>query len=129
MKLLLRLSREATKYKGYYIVAILSTFCLTAVNLIAPRVLSSMTGIVERGMNDDAMSQIIKLTIILTVLYLLRIVFRFLSNYIAHKAAWHLVGDLRRKTYDKLERMDLSFFHDKQTGDLMSRIVMHKPIA
>lgn len=123
MKLLLRLSREATKYKGYYIVAILSTFCLTAVNLIAPRVLSSMTGIVERGMNDDAMSQIIKLTIILTVLYLLRIVFRFLSNYIAHKAAWHLVGDLRRKTYDKLERMDLSFFHDKQTGDLMSRIV------
>lgn len=123
MKLLLRLSKEAAKYKGYYFIAILSTFCLTAVNLIAPRVLSSMTGIVERGMDENSMSQILKLTFILAGLYLLRVVFRFLSNYIAHKAAWYLVGDLRRKTYDKLERMDLAFFHDKQTGDLMSRVV------
>ncbi|MCQ2519465.1 MAG: ABC transporter ATP-binding protein/permease [Lachnospiraceae bacterium] len=123
MRLLLKLSKEATKYKGYYIIAILSTFCLTAVNLIAPRVLSSMTGIVERGMDENSMSKIMTLTFTLAGLYLLRVVFRFLSNYIAHKAAWYLVGDLRRKTYDKLERMDLSFFHDKQTGDLMSRVV------
>ena len=33
------------------------------------------------------------------------------------------MGDLRTKTYDKLERMHLGFFHDKQTGDLMSRVV------
>ena len=123
MKLLLRLSKEATKYKGYYFIAIFSTFCLTGVNLIAPRVLSSMTGIVERGMDEDSMSKILTLTFILAGLYILRVLFRFLSNYIAHKAAWNLVGDLRRKTYDKLERMDLSFFHDKQTGDLMSRVV------
>lgn len=123
MKLLIKLSKEATKYKGYYIIAILSTFCLTAVNLIAPRVLSAMTGIVERGMNEESMSKIMTLTFTLAGLYLLRVLFRFLSNYIAHKAAWFLVGDLRRKTYDKLQRMDLSFFHDKQTGDLMSRVV------
>lgn len=123
MKLLLRLSKEASKYKGYYAIAIFSTFCLTAVNLIAPRVLSAMTGIVERGMDENSMSKILMLTGILAGLYLLRVLFRFLSNYIAHKAAWYLVGDLRRKTYDKLERMDLSFFHDKQTGDLMSRVV------
>lgn len=34
-----------------------------------------------------------------------------------------MVGDLRTKVYDKLERLDLGFFHDKQTGDLMSRVV------
>jgi len=61
--------------------------------------------------------------VILLGLYLLRVVFRFLSNYLAHKAAWYLVGDLRTKVYDKLERLDLGFFHDKQTGDLMSRVV------
>ena len=33
------------------------------------------------------------------------------------------MGDLRTKTYDKLERMHLGYFHDKQTGDLMSRVV------
>ena len=63
------------------------------------------------------------LTVILVLLYLCRILFRFLSNYLAHKAAWNLVGDLRTRTYDKLERMHIGYFHDKQTGDLMSRIV------
>ena len=123
MKLLWRLSREAIRYKNLDVVAILSTLGLTAVNLAAPRVLSSMTGIVERGMDETSLRAIGVLTAILLALYLLRVAFRFLSNYLAHKAAWYLVGDLRTKIYDKLERLDLGFFHDKQTGDLMSRVV------
>ena len=123
MKLLWKLSREAIRYKKLYIFAILSTLSLTVVNLAAPKVLSSMTGVVERGMTQDSLSVILTLTLILIGLYLLRIVFRFLSNYLAHKAAWYLVGDLRTRMYDKLQRLHLGFFHDKQTGDLMSRVV------
>ena len=123
MKMLWRLSREAIRYKSLYIIAILSTLGLTAVNLAAPKALSAMTGIVERGVDDAGLKQIGVLTAVLVGLYLLRILFRFLSNYLAHKAAWYLVGDLRTRTYDKLERMHLGYFHDKQTGDLMSRVV------
>ncbi len=123
MNLLLRLSKEAVRYKKLYVIAILSTLCLTGVNLAAPKVLSSMTGIVEKGVDAQGMQTIFKLTGILIVLYLLRILFRFLSNFMAHKAAWYLVGDLRTKTYDKLERLHLGYFHNKQTGDLMSRVV------
>ncbi len=123
MKLLWRLSKEAIRYRGLYILAILATLSLTFVNLAAPKVLSAMTGIVQRGVTEEGLATIWKLTIILICLYLSRILFRFLSNYMAHKAAWYLVGDLRTKTYDKLERMHLGFFHDKQTGDLMSRVV------
>lgn len=123
MKLLWKLSREAIRYKNLYIVAILSTLGLTFVNLAAPKVLSSMTGIVEKGVTNESFRTILWLAVILLALYLLRIVFRFLSNFLSHKAAWLLVGDLRTKMYDKLERMNLGFFHDKQTGDLMSRIV------
>lgn len=123
MKLLLRLSREAVRYKKLYVIAILSTLCLTGVNLTAPKVLSAMTGIVEKGVTEDGMKTILMLTFVLVGLYLLRILFRFGSNYIAHKAAWYLMGDLRTKTYDKLERLHLGFFHDKQTGDLMSCVV------
>ncbi len=123
MKLLLRLSREAVRYKNLYFIAILSTLCLTGVNLAAPKVLSAMTGIVEKGVDPRGMRTILILTGILVLLYLLRVLFRFLSNYIAHEAAWHLVGDLRTKTYDKLERLHMGFFHNKQTGDLMSRVV------
>ena len=123
MKLLLKLSREAIRYRGLYVLAILSTLCLTLVNLAAPRVLSSMTGIVSRGVTAAGLEEIRHLTVLLCALYALRILFRFLSNYLAHKAAWYLVGDLRTRTYDKLERMHLGYFHDKQTGDLMSRVV------
>ncbi len=123
MKMLWKLTKEAARYKGLYILAILSTLGLTIVNLSAPKVLSTMTGVVERGVDDASMNTIIKLAIALTALYLLRVLFRFLSNYLAHKAAWHLVGDLRSRLYDKLQSLDLGFFHDKQTGDLMSRVV------
>ena len=123
IKTLWRLSREAIRYRTLYIVAILSTLALTAVNLTAPKLLSAMTGLVEKGLTEEGLHTIGLMTAALVALYLLRILFRFLSNYLAHKAAWYLVGDLRTRTYDKLEHMHLGYFHDKQTGDLMSRIV------
>ena len=118
-----RLSREAIRYRSLYVTAILATLGLTAVNLAAPKVLSAMTGLVERGVDDASLNTVKLLAAALLALYLLRILFRFMSNYLTHKAAWYLVGDLRSRLYDKLQSLDLGFFHDKQTGDLMSRVV------
>ena len=123
MKTLWKLTKEAARYKGLYVIAILSTFGLTLVNLSAPKVLSAMTGFVEKGVDESTLPNVTRLAYILLALYLLRVLFRFLSNYLAHRAAWYLVGDLRSRLYDKLQCLDLSFFHDKQTGDLMSRVV------
>jgi len=123
MRTLWKLTKEAARYKGLYVIAILSTLSLTLVNLTAPKVLSAMTGLVEKGVDENALKSILLLAWILLGLYLLRVLFRFLSNYLAHRAAWYLVGDLRSRLYDKLQCLDLTFFHDKQTGDLMSRVV------
>lgn len=123
MKMLWKLTKEAARYKGLYVLAILSTLGLTILNLTAPKLLSAMTGVVEKGVDDAALDTIMLLAIALLLLYLLRILFRFLSNFLTHKAAWYLVGDLRSRLYDKLQSLDLGFFHDKQTGDLMSRVV------
>ena len=123
MKMLWKLTKEAARYKGLYVLAILSTFALTVINLSAPKVLSAMTGVVENGVDEAGLDRIMLLALILLALYLLRIAFRFMSSYLTHKAAWYLVGDLRSRLYDKLQSLDLGFFHDKQTGDLMSRVV------
>ena len=123
MKTLWELTKEAARYKGLYIIAILSTFSLTVVNLSAPKVLSSMTALVENGLDEEGLTSVKWLALLLLGLYLLRVLFRFLSNYLAHRAAWYLVGDLRSRLYNKLQSLDLGFFHDKQTGDLMSRVV------
>ena len=123
MKTLWKLTKEAARYKALYILAILSTLCLTIVNLTAPKLLSAMTGLVGAGLDEAGLNRVIQLALGLLGLYLLRILFRFGSNYLTHKAAWHLVGDLRSRLYNKLQSLDLGFFHDKQTGDLMSRVI------
>ncbi len=123
MKTLWKLSKEAIQYRSLYILAIMATLSLTLVNLTAPKVLSEMTAVVKNGVSQDGLIVIRRLTFILVILYLLRIIFRFMSSYLSHKAAWYLVGDLRTKVYNKLIHMHLSFFHDKQTGDLMSRVI------
>jgi len=123
MKMLWKLTREAARYKGLYLLAILSTLGLTVINLTAPKLLSSMTGVVEKGVDEAALRTILWTAAALLGLYLLRILLRYWSNYLAHRAAWYLVGDLRDRMYDKLQRLDRGFFHDKQTGDLMSRVI------
>ena len=123
MKTLWKLTKEAARYKALYVLAIMSTLGLTVVNLTAPKLLSAMTGLVGAGLDETGLNQVIRLALGLLGLYLLRILFRFGSNYLTHKAAWHLVGDLRSRLYNKLQSLDLGFFHDKQTGDLMSRVV------
>ncbi len=123
MKLLWRLGKEATRYKAFYFVAIISTLAVTIINLIAPKFLSSITSLVENGKTDNWRNELTQLTIALLLLYLLRILFRYLSNYLAHKAAWHLVEDIRNGIYNKIQSFSMNFFHDKQTGDLMSRVI------
>jgi ABC-type multidrug transport system fused ATPase/permease subunit len=51
------------------------------------------------------------------------VLFRFLGNYLPHKAAWNLVQDLRLVVYNRIQSFSLAFFHRRQTGDLMSRVV------
>ncbi len=123
MNRLLKFTKNVARFKGLYIIAVLSALSLTGLNLVAPKVLSKMTGMVGKGITEKDLPTVRNLALFLLGLYLLRIAFRFLANYMAHKAAWNLVGDLRTKVYDTLEHQNLGFFHDKQTGDLLSRIV------
>lgn len=123
MRILWRLGKEAIRYKTLYIIAILSTFALTIINLAAPKYLASMTALVQNEKTDDWSQQLLRLTLTLLFLYLSKILFRYLSNYLAHKAAWNLVEEIRVRVYNKIQDFSMSFFHDKQTGDLMSRVV------
>ncbi len=123
MKLLWRLGRDAIKYRTLYIIAILSTLAMTLINLAAPKLLASMTSLIEDGITDNTSRKILQLTAILITLYLIKIVFRYLSNYLAHKAAWNLVEEMRVRVYNHIQSLSMGFFSNKQTGDLMSRVV------
>ncbi|MCL2003560.1 MAG: ABC transporter ATP-binding protein/permease [Oscillospiraceae bacterium] len=121
MKLLWRLAREASRFKGLYTVSILSTLLLTGLHVGAPMLLREMTRLVEEKTED--FSQIGRIAVILLAVYLIQTFFRFIAYYSAHVAAWNLVEDMRVRIYNKIQSLSMRYFHDKQTGDLMSRVV------
>jgi len=121
--ILWRIAKEAVRYKNWLILAIIGTLSLTVVNLIAPRIMASMTGIVAEGMTQEKFILVLKLAGFLLALFLLRIVFRFLSSYCSHKAAWKLVLELRMKVYNAIQSFSMDYLHGKQTGDLLSRVM------
>ena len=123
MKTVWRIAREAKRRMGLLVVAMCATLLLTGANLAAPQMLKSMVAIVSSNMAPGDLPQIIRLAAMLLAIYVLRVLFRYLSNFMAHKAAWNLVQDMRQRVYDHIQSFSMGFFHSRQTGDLMSRVV------
>ena len=123
MRILLRVAVEAKRYKWLLIVAASSTLLLAGINLAAPLLMSGMIGIVAKGLDADGLRRIISLSVIMLVLYLSRIVLRYLSSYMAHKAAWKLVQELRLKVYGKLQNLSMDYYRHHESGDLVSRTI------
>lgn len=123
MKVLFRLGKEAKKYTRYYVVGIVAVILTSLVTLAAPRLLSAMTGIVSGGVGSEDLNTILVLAFSLLGLYAVKLICRFISTYMLHIAAWRLVNNMRVKVYDHIQSSSMSYFSDKQTGDLLSRVV------
>lgn len=123
MKTLWRIAKEAVRYKWWLLLSILGTLSLTGVNLIAPRIMASMTGLVAEGITEESFITILYMAGTLLLLFMMRILFRFLSSYCSHRAAWKLVLELRMKVYNAIQSFSMDYFHNKQTGELLSRVM------
>ena len=121
MKNLIRLVKYAKPYWNLLIISGISLLAITALNLMGPWLIRDLVGILTGNFNETSMNAIWKIAIILASTYLLKILFKFLNNYLSHKAAWNLVADMRVQVYDHLQKLSLRFYQDKQTGQLMSR--------
>ncbi len=123
MSVFRRMLHEAKPYRGYLLVAAFSTLMIAGLNLVAPWLIRDLTAILTGGFDELAMRAITRIALILTATYVLRAGFRFMSNYFAHVGAWRLVTAIRVKLYDHLQHLSLRYYHDKQTGQLMSRVI------
>ncbi|MCL6431478.1 MAG: ABC transporter ATP-binding protein/permease [Anaerolineae bacterium] len=105
-------------------VTVVSMILLVGVQLVTPWVIRTLIAAVQAGVWDERSSQTITLLATsLLVLYLVRGVLSFLRSYMAHVAGWGVVARMRLHIYEHLQRLTLRFYSDKQTGQLMSRMV------
>ena len=122
MRLLINLVKEAKKYWGYLIISLVAIVGMTACQLYAPMVVRELTNMaveLDPRLADNAL----KMGVTLALVYLGQAIFTFMRSYFTHYAAWRFVADMRICVYDKLQQLSLKFYHDKQTGQLMSRVI------
>jgi ATP-binding cassette subfamily B protein/subfamily B ATP-binding cassette protein MsbA len=116
------------RYAGNYIVpltiTIISMILLIGAQLVIPWIIKTLiAAVTEEPISADTFQLITRLTLLGLVVYVLRGGLQFLRSYMAHVAGWGVVADLRKHVYDHLQRLTLRFYEDKQTGQMMSRVV------
>lgn len=126
LKSMLRLARPYWKFMG---VTVFSVVMISALQLSAPMVVRRMVGLITdfsagRGLSPhDLINSSIWLGVILAAIYLGASVFQGCRVYFAHRAAWSFVSDIRIRLYRHIQDLSLGFFHNRQVGQLMSRVV------
>lgn len=121
MKLLLKFAK---RYTWPLVITILSMLALVGAQLLIPWLIRSLVELVtEQQLSTETMNTVRTLTLIALITFLARGVVQFLRSYMAHIAGWGVVSDARKFVYEHLQRLSLHFYEDKQTGQLMSRVV------
>ena len=97
---------------------------LVGVELTSPWIIKTMIAAVnDQAAGQESMALIGRLALLALVTYVARAGLQFLRSYMAHVAGWGVVADIRRHIYEHLQRLSLRFYEDRQTGQLMSRMV------
>jgi ATP-binding cassette subfamily B protein len=124
MKTLKFLFGYAKDYLGSLSLAVVSMILLVGVQLLAPWIIRAIIAAVkDQAASQESMDLVTRLALLALLIYVVRAGLQFLRSYMAHVAGWGVVADARRHIYRHLQRLSLRFYEDKQTGQLMSRMV------
>ena len=123
MKKLIRLFSFAGPWAKYLIIATIALFIITGVNLLSPEITRRIIAIMEGGELESSIGRVTTLSLTLLACFGLRAICQFLNNWLSHIASWRMVNRVRCIVYDHLQKLSMSYYHDKQTGQLMSRVI------
>lgn len=123
MKHIIRLFKEAKQWALHLTISTIGLFIITGINLLSPIITKQIISIMETGNYENSLQKITNLSLILLGCFAIRAFFQFLSNYLSHVASWRLVNRIRCMLYDHFQKLSMGYYHNKQTGQLMSRVV------
>lgn len=121
MKDMKRYLKMAAPYKGALILTVLALLGSSAVSLVMPDAVRRLTGALTDG--TATKERVLVFAAVILLSYIVKALLTFVSKYKAHVAAWNFVGDMMLDVYNKLQSLSMRFFGDKQTGEIMSRVI------
>jgi ATP-binding cassette subfamily B protein/subfamily B ATP-binding cassette protein MsbA len=107
-------------YRTFLILATISMLLATAMGLAGPWIIRSFMATITSG---GDIGRIYQLALFAIIVYVLLALAQYGQNYLSHHAAWMALKDIRQYIYDYIQSLSLKFFQDKQTGELMSRVI------
>lgn len=121
IRLVLQYARNYTRPLA---ITIVSMVLLIGAQLVIPWIIKVLIGAVtDTTIKPETFTLITRLALLGLFVYILKAGLQFLRSYMAHVAGWGVVADLRKYVYDHLQRLTLRFYEDKQTGQMMSRVI------
>ena len=112
------------KYRLPLFLTTLSMLLLVGGQLLIPWIIRNLITVVTADPPDpQVLPYITRLSVLALGIYLARAGLQFVRSYMAHVAGWGVVADVRKHIYEHMQRLSLRFYEDKQTGQLMSRII------
>ncbi len=123
-----RLWRYASGYRKRIILASTWSFLNKAVDIAPPFLIGMAIDVVVNGSDsllgqfgiEDQRSQIVVIAVLSGIIWGLESLFEYLLGVEWRNLAQSIQHDLRIDTYEHIQDLDLGFFEDRSTGDLMA---------
>ncbi len=97
---------------------------LVGAQLVIPWIIRSLIeSLSQTPLPNDIMDMVTRLSLIALAVFIARGFMQYIRSYQAHVAGWGVVADARKLIYQHLQQLSLRFYEDKQTGQLMSRLI------
>ncbi|MEJ6951091.1 ABC transporter ATP-binding protein [Natronospora cellulosivora (SeqCode)] len=124
MKKFKPLFRFIKPYRNLLILACFSMLMVTVANLAGPWLIRNFIATITEGVGQEgSLARINILALVVVIVYILRALAQYGTNFVSHYAAWRALNDIRQHLYEFIQGLSLKYFQDKQTGELMSRVI------
>ncbi len=107
------------------LLVLVSILVVAGAGLLAPWLVRELVRVVRLAEGDltAANQALVGITLALLVVYLLRSTGQFINFHVSHVVAFGIVHDLQVAVYKQLQRFSPGYFADRQTGEIVSRVV------
>lgn len=115
---LLRLWKFLSDFKGKIVLVVVLNIIATFASVIGPLLAGKS---IDDYIAVGDINGLKILLLILLIIYVLNAVFTYVSNYGMAKISESVLYQIRKKLFDHLEKLPVSFFDKNKKGDIMSR--------
>ena len=110
-------------YKAVFFIDLLCATIISAIDLVFPQLLRTLTKTLFAGAPGKIISALIPITIGLLVAYIIQTACRYYVTYAGHMMGARMERDMRKELFDQYEKLSFSYYDQNNSGQMMSKLV------